>query len=67
MSLIRTEIQPIPYILMLHRMKANNKEVTKMKRNYEEPEMEVLLLEFADVMNQSTPTTEENELGPDFE
>ena len=24
-----------------------------MKRNYEEPEMEVLLLEFADVMNQS--------------
>ena len=43
---------------MLHRMKANNKEVTKMKRNYEEPEMEVLLLEFADVMNQSTPTTE---------
>lgn len=35
-----------------------------MKRNYEEPEMEVLLLEFADVMNQSTPTTEENELGP---
>ena len=28
-----------------------------MKRNYEEPEMEVLLLEFADVMNQSTPTS----------
>ena len=37
-----------------------------MKRNYEEPEMDVLLLEFADVMNQSTPTTEESELGPDF-
>lgn len=37
-----------------------------MKRNYEEPEMEVLLLEFADVMNQSI-TTEESELGPDFE
>lgn len=37
-----------------------------MKRNYEEPEMEELLLEFADVMTQSN-TGEENELGPDFE
>ena len=32
MSLIRTEMQPIPYIPMLHRMKANNKEVTKNEK-----------------------------------
>ena len=38
-----------------------------MKKNYEEPKMEELLLEFADVMNQSNNTGEENELGPDFE
>lgn len=37
-----------------------------MKKNYEEPKMEELLLEFADVMNQSTPITEEYENGDDF-
>lgn len=36
-----------------------------MKRNYEEPEMEELLLEFADVMTQSN-TPEEKETGADF-
>lgn len=36
-----------------------------MKKNYEVPEMEELLLEFADVMTQSN-TTDEKETGDDF-
>lgn len=34
-----------------------------MKRNYEEPEMEVLYIEFADVMNQLLLQLRKAELG----
>lgn len=64
MSLIRTEIRLIPYIQRLQSI--NIKEVTKMKKNYEEPEMEELLLEFADVICISEQGETGDDFGPDW-